>query len=105
MIEDIAGNDAVRLPHAVTVVIPAFNEGAHVADQVREVERVLATTGWTYEIIVVDDGSRDNTAEEADRTGALVLRRLRNRGYGAALKLGISRATHPWILSTDADGT
>src|SRR5690606_9982188 len=76
VIEDIAGNDAVRLPHAVTVVIPAFNEGAHVADQVREVERVLATTGWTYEIIVVDDGSRDNTAEEADRTGALVLRRL-----------------------------
>ncbi|MCB9519028.1 MAG: glycosyltransferase family 2 protein [Gemmatimonadales bacterium] len=105
MIEDIAGNDAVRLPHAVTVVIPAFNEGAHVADQVREVERVLATTGWTYEIIVVDDGSRDNTAEEADRTGALVLRRLRNRGYGAALKLGISRAAHPWILITDADGT
>ena len=105
MIEDIAGNDAVRLPHAVTVVIPAFNEGAHVADQVREVERVLATTGWTYEIIVVDDGSRDNTAAEADRTGALVLRRLRNRGYGAALKLGISRAAHPWILITDADGT
>src|SRR5690606_34928751 len=33
------------------------------------------------------------------------LRRLRNRGYGAALKLGISRATHPWILITDADGT
>src|SRR5690606_5167789 len=103
--EDVYEDAAGVLPHAVSVVIPAYNEGAHVAQQVRDVEQVLRQSGWTYEIIVVDDGSRDNTAEEASGTGARVLRRRPNRGYGAALKLGIHRAKHDWILITDADGT
>jgi glycosyltransferase involved in cell wall biosynthesis len=90
---------------AVSVVIPAYNEAAHVAEQVRAVDRVMRQTGWTYEILVVDDGSRDGTAEQAAAAGVTVLRRARNQGYGAALKLGIRRARHPWILITDADGT
>lgn len=105
MIEEILDDGGTSLPQAVSVVIPAYNEGAHVAAQVRDVERVLRTTGWTYEIIVVDDGSKDQTAAEADTTGARVLRRARNRGYGAALKLGIRRAQYGYILITDADGT
>lgn len=105
MIEDILEDDPTELERAVTVVIPAFNEGAHVAEQVRAVESVMRDTGWRYEIIVVDDGSSDNTAVQADATGVRVLRRRRNQGYGAALKLGIHRATHGWILITDADGT
>lgn len=104
MIEEIVdGGEA--LSRAVSVVIPAYNEGAHVADQVRDVDRVLATTGWTYEILVVDDGSQDRTAEEAAKTTAHVLRRVRNRGYGASLKAGIRRARYDYILITDADGT
>lgn len=105
MIEEIAGLEAPRLDHAVSVVIPAYNEGDHVAAQVEAVRAVMERSGWEYEIIVVDDGSRDRTAEEAHATGARVLRRRRNRGYGAALRLGISRARHDWILITDADGT
>lgn len=105
MIEEIVGNEPARIDRAVTVVIPAYNEGAHVAAQVRAVQETMAATGWPYEIIVVDDGSKDNTAAEADSTGARVLKRTKNRGYGAALKLGISRAQYPWILITDADGT
>lgn len=105
MIQEIVDDGGVALPRAVSVVIPAYNEGAHVAGQVRDVERVLRETGWTYEIIVVDDGSHDHTATEADGTGARVLRRRRNRGYGAALKLGIRQAKHDYILITDADGT
>jgi glycosyltransferase involved in cell wall biosynthesis len=105
VIEDILEDDPTVLAQAVTVVIPAFNEGAHVADQVRAVESVMRQTGWRYEIIVVDDGSSDDTATAADSTGVRVLRRRRNQGYGAALKLGIHRATHGWILITDADGT
>lgn len=89
----------------VSVVIPAFNEGPHVAAQVREVHRILAETGWTFEIIVVDDGSSDETAAEASAAGARVLRRRQNRGYGAAIKLGVERASHDFILITDADGT
>ena len=105
MIEEIQDDGGAALPDAVSVVIPAYNEGAHVAAQVRDVERVMQGTGWTYEIIVVDDGSKDNTAAEADTTGARVLRRKKNRGYGAGLKLGIRRAKYDYILITDADGT
>jgi glycosyltransferase involved in cell wall biosynthesis len=87
------------------VVIPAYNEGNHVAAQVRAVQETLAKTDWPFEIIVVDDGSADQTAVEAERTGVRVLRRVKNRGYGAALKAGIQRARYGWILITDADGT
>ncbi|MEP6572342.1 MAG: glycosyltransferase family 2 protein [Gemmatimonadota bacterium] len=105
MIEEIVEEYQNSLAQAVTVVIPAFNEAAHVADQVRDVERVLKQTGWAYEIIVVDDGSTDGTAAAADATGVRVLRRAKNRGYGASLKTGIHRAKYDWILITDADGT
>ncbi|MFN0178761.1 MAG: glycosyltransferase family 2 protein [Gemmatimonadales bacterium] len=106
MIEEILDEDATAaVARAVSVVIPAYNESGHVADQVRAVEGVLRDCGWEYEIIVVDDGSVDGTAAEAAETGARVLRRPRNRGYGAALKLGVSRAQYEWILITDADGT
>lgn len=105
MIEDIVGDVPGALPRAVSVVIPAFNEGAHVAGQVRAVQETMAASGWEYEIIVVDDGSQDDTAVAADATGVRVLRRAVNRGYGAALKAGIRHARHGWILITDADGT
>jgi len=105
VIEEIHDVEDIPLARAVSVVIPAYNEGAHVAQQVREVDAVMRQSGWTYEIIVVDDGSTDATAVEADAAGGRVLRRSRNRGYGAALKLGIGRARHDYILITDADGT
>jgi glycosyltransferase involved in cell wall biosynthesis len=93
------------LDRAVSVVIPAFNEAAHIAAQIRDVDEVMSASGWTYEIIVVDDGSTDGTAEAAASTGVRVLRHKQNRGYGAALKRGIGVAEHPWTLIIDADGT
>jgi glycosyltransferase involved in cell wall biosynthesis len=105
VIEEIVVDDLAGLPRAVSVVIPAYNEGAHVAAQIVAVREVLERSGWPFEIIVVDDGSVDGTAQAADTTGARVLRRAQNRGYGAALKLGIRHAAHGWILITDADGT
>jgi glycosyltransferase involved in cell wall biosynthesis len=89
----------------VTIVIPAFNEGPHVAAQIRHVESALAGTGWEYEVIVVDDGSTDDTAAAAAETGVRVLRNVRNMGYGASLKRGIAASQYEWILITDADGT
>ena len=89
----------------VSVVIPAFNEAEHVAQEIDSVRTVMAATDWTFEILVVDDGSTDGTAEAAAATGARVLRRAQNRGYGASLKLGTAQARYDWILITDADGT
>jgi glycosyltransferase involved in cell wall biosynthesis len=76
-----------------------------VAEQVRSVRRVMKETGWEFEIIVVDDGSVDDTAKAAAAAGVRVIRHPTNRGYGAALKRGIAAAQYDWILITDADGT
>ncbi len=104
-IEEVNEAGLATLTRAVSVVIPAYNEAGHVAEEIREVERALQGTGWSYEILVIDDGSTDGTAEAAAATGVRVLRRARNRGYGATLKLGVDAARHEWILITDADGT
>ncbi len=103
---EVIGAQPGALDRSVSVIIPAYDEAAHVADQVRAVQKVMAASGWTWEVIVVDDGSSDGTAEKAASVGGVrVLRRSRNRGYGAALKLGIDHARYAWILITDADGT
>ena len=93
------------LAKEVTIVLPAFNESGHVGEQVGAVQDVLRASGWIHEVIVVDDGSTDDTAEEAAEAGARVLRHRRNRGYGAALKTGVAAAKYDWILIIDADGT
>lgn len=89
----------------VSVVIPAFDEESAIGQQLDEIDLVLRRTGRPYEVIVVDDGSRDGTAQQAAARGVRLIRRDRNYGYGAALKAGIAEAKHDWILITDADGT
>lgn len=89
----------------ISVVIPAYNEEKAVAEQITRVEKVLNAHPVTFEIIVVDDGSRDNTAQEAAKTGVKVIEHVRNKGYGAALKTGIRAAQYDYIAIIDADGT
>ena len=105
-IEYVVDDELQVLAPAVSVIVPAYNEAAHVAEQVSSVDRIMRRSGWTYEIIVVDDGSTDGTAQAANSAGlARVVRRAQNHGYGAALKLGVRLARYDWILITDADGT
>jgi glycosyltransferase involved in cell wall biosynthesis len=89
----------------VSVVIPAYNEEAGVSAQVESVRRVLHAHGIAHEILIVDDGSEDRTAEQALQAQARVLRHPANRGYGAAIKTGIMAAKYDTIVITDADGT
>ena len=89
----------------VSVVIPAYNEEHGVGPVVTELRNVLHSNGIVAEVIVVDDGSTDQTAKAAAAAGARVLRHRSNRGYGAALKSGITAASNEYVVITDADGT
>jgi glycosyltransferase involved in cell wall biosynthesis len=84
----------------VSVVIPAYNEEDGIA---AVVERLRAKGGFA-EILVVDDGSSDATAERARAAGARVVRHPYNKGNGAAVKTGIREATGSLVLLMDADG-
>jgi glycosyltransferase involved in cell wall biosynthesis len=87
-------------PSTVSIVIPAYNEATSIGDLVA----VLVGTAPWHEVIVVDDGSRDETAARAHEAGAAVVRHPYNKGNGAAVKSGIRRATGEYILIIDADG-
>lgn len=90
----------------VTVIIPAYNEEEAIAAVLAEVEEELAASCHAVEIIVIDDGSEDNTAAIArQQEGVTVLQHRQNRGYGAALKTGLRHAGHDVVCITDADGT
>ena len=89
----------------LTVVIPAFNERDGVGPTVDRVHAVLARTPFTFEIVVVDDGSTDGTADRAKARDCRVIRLPENRGYGAALKTGILKSRSEYVAIIDADGT
>lgn len=90
---------------SLSVVIPAFNEEEAVGPVLRELRETLEGAGIDAEVIVVDDGSTDNTSSRAQQEGVRVLRHRSNRGYGAALKTGITAAKNDIVAITDADGT
>lgn len=89
----------------VSVVIPAFNEELAIRSVVVGLRELLQRQDIATEIVVVDDGSEDATAQGASVAGARVIQHLSNRGYGAALKTGIAAATYDIIAIIDADGT
>jgi len=87
-------------PSLVTVIIPALDEAATIGDVV---SRLRVSAPW-HELVVIDDGSSDATAELARAAGAHVIRHPYNKGNGAAVKTGIRHATSEFILIVDADG-
>jgi len=84
----------------VSIVVPAFNEGASIGTLVSELR---SAAPWR-EIIVVDDGSSDETGRRAADAGARVVRHPYNKGNGASVKTGIRHAAGDVVLILDADG-
>ncbi|MDO9515295.1 MAG: glycosyltransferase family 2 protein [Syntrophales bacterium] len=88
----------------ITIIIPAYREGEGIFGVVEETRRVMDATGRSYEILVVDDGSDDETAAEAQRAGARILSHPYNIGNGAAVKTGIRNAQGEILVTLDGDG-
>ena len=92
-----------------SLVVPCYNEANAIESTVAELRDKLGSQS-SYELIIVNDGSNDGSAEILEKLAAAdpglrVLTHSRNRGYGAALKTGITHAASEWIVITDADCT
>jgi dolichyl-phosphate beta-glucosyltransferase len=92
----------------LSVVIPAYNEEQRLPATLERIQEYLAATAWTYEIVVVDDGSRDGTPGLVEavsaRNGAVrLLRYTPNRGKGYAVRYAMPRAAGERLLMCDAD--
>jgi glycosyltransferase involved in cell wall biosynthesis len=93
---------------SLSIVVPAFNEEANVAAAVEEVSSVAQTLNLDYEIILINDGSRDRTGEVARELAARIpnlrlVEHFPNRGYGGALKTGFAAATKDLIAFIASD--
>jgi len=93
-------------PEVLSVIVPAYNEEKGIEETLSELKTVLSDTNQVYEIIVVDDGSTDNTANIArEKDFVKLIQHPQNKGYGAAIKTGIKNATNDLILIIDGDGS
>jgi glycosyltransferase involved in cell wall biosynthesis len=90
----------------VSIIIPAYNEIGSITHTIEEIDRVMKSQDYVYEVVVVDDGSTDGTAEMVkNQPSARIIQHPCNRGYGASLKTGIKNARGEIILIIDADST
>ncbi len=93
--------------NSVCVVIPAYNEAAAIGDVVHGITKTLSASNYIFEVIVVDDGSKDETASIAKKNGARVIRHILNSGSGSATATGLSYADQRGFFmaaTMDADG-
>ena len=91
----------MKWPQNCAAVIPCLNEAGTIGPLVDQVRRHLST------VLVVDDGSTDDTATQAKQAGARILRHSANQGKGAALRTGLRAAREAgfaWALTLDGDG-
>ena len=88
----------------ISVIIPALNEGLVIGNVVKQIHAVVSKLDEHHEIIVVDDGSIDDTAGQAREAGAIVIQHPYNIGNGASVKTGIRHARGQILVTIDGDG-
>jgi glycosyltransferase involved in cell wall biosynthesis len=104
-----ADSPAAQLVPALSYFFPAHDEAENVEGLVEEALDALPSLARRFEVIVVDDGSRDGTAQIADRLAAAspdlvrVVHHAGNLGYGAAVRSGLAAARYPLVCFTDGD--
>lgn len=89
----------------ISVVIPAFNEQANIVQVIQQTEATLDSLNLPYEVIVVDDGSKDRTRQYASKNGAILVSYRKNQGKGHALRQGLAKARGRFLITIDADGS
>ncbi len=102
-------NSASKFDIALSVFFPCYNEEDNVEPLVRKAAEVLSRTVREWEIIIVNDGSKDGTAAIADRLASEdprihAVHHAKNNGYGMALRSGFAAATKQYVFYTDGDG-
>lgn len=107
MVQEEAAPSADRLSR-LSLFYPMYNEEANIEEAVRRAVSILPRHADAFEVILVDDGSRDKTGAIADRLSeedprVRAVHHGVNRGYGAALRSGIDAARYDWIFYTDGD--
>jgi glycosyltransferase involved in cell wall biosynthesis len=105
---DYPSHETTRKPHSISVFFPCFNEQAAVESLTRKTVSVLQKLTDDFEVIIVNDGSRDDTAAIADRLAKEIpqvraVHHPRNLGYGFALRSGFKAATKELVFYTDGD--
>lgn len=88
----------------LSVVIPVFNEEQTIGDVVSRTKRIMEQMGVPYEVLVVDDGSEDRSAEISQEKEAKVLRET-HQGKGYAIRSGLRQAKGELIVTLDSDGS
>jgi glycosyltransferase involved in cell wall biosynthesis len=92
------------LRRSISIIIPAYNEEKRLPATLSTVQAYLKAASWEFtEIVVVDDGSRDATAEIARKAGVRLLQNPGNRGKGYSVRHGMLDAKGDWLLFSDAD--
>ncbi|MEM7140397.1 MAG: glycosyltransferase family 2 protein [Actinomycetota bacterium] len=90
----------------VSIVLPVHNEAGHLAEEIDRISASMEASPYSWELVLVDDGSTDGSAEiGADRPHVRVLRSARNRGTGTARRIGTEAARGRVVVWTDADLT
>jgi len=90
----------------VTIVLPAYNEVGHIGQEIDRITAAMVASPYSFEILVIDDGSTDGTGDAvADREHVRLMRFRTNRGSGTARRLGSQDARGRFVVWTDADMT
>lgn len=93
----------------LSLFFPAYNEEAIIQDTIKDADRVLSKIAREYEIVVVEDGSRDKTAQKVEELAkknkhVRLIKHKVNRGYGGAIKTGFYSCKYDLVAFTDSDG-